>query len=70
MGVLPISADTQDPLRMLRLSRNLDKGMYINPDDETSYTTQYISKMCFSHWEPSRVSERMWSVNINASMSG
>jgi hypothetical protein len=29
-----------------------------------------ISKMYFSHWEPSGVSERMWSVNYDASMSG
>jgi len=70
MGMLPISAETLDPFCKLWLFRNLDKGIYINPDDESSYTTQYISKMYFSHWEPSGVSERMWSVNLNASMSG
>jgi len=30
----------------------------------------YISKMDFSHWKPRRVSERMWSVNFDASSSG
>jgi hypothetical protein len=30
----------------------------------------HISKMYFSHWKPPGVSERMWSVNLNASISG
>jgi len=30
----------------------------------------YISKMYFSHWKPPGVSERMWSVNLDASISG
>jgi hypothetical protein len=29
-----------------------------------------ISKMCFSHWMPQGVSERTWSVNLDASISG
>jgi hypothetical protein len=29
-----------------------------------------ISKMDFSHWMPRGVSERMWSVNLDASISG
>jgi hypothetical protein len=29
-----------------------------------------ISKMYFSHWEPPGVSERRWSVNLEASISG
>ena len=29
-----------------------------------------ISKMYFSHWKPPGVSERMWSVNLDASISG
>jgi hypothetical protein len=29
-----------------------------------------ISKMYFSLWEPPEVSERMWSVNLDGSMSG
>jgi len=30
----------------------------------------YISKMYFSHWKPPGVSERMRSVNLDASISG
>jgi len=40
-GILPISARILDPFRKLRLFRKWDKGMDINPEDETSYTTQY-----------------------------
>jgi len=29
----------------------------------------FISKMYFSHWKPSGVSKRMWSVNLDASIS-
>jgi len=29
-----------------------------------------ISKMYYSHWKPPGVSERMWSVNLDASISG
>jgi len=29
-----------------------------------------ISKMYFSYWKPPGVSERMWSVNLDASISG
>ena len=29
-----------------------------------------ISKMYFSHWKSPGVSERMWSVNLDASISG
>jgi hypothetical protein len=29
-----------------------------------------ISKMYFSHWKAPGVSERMWSVNLDASISG
>jgi len=29
-----------------------------------------ISKMYFSHWKTPGVSERMWSVNLDASISG
>jgi len=41
MGMLRISADILNPFRKLRLFREWDKGMDINPEDETSYTTQY-----------------------------
>jgi len=40
-GVLRISADILDPLRKLRLFRKWHIGMDIDPDDVTSYTTQY-----------------------------
>jgi hypothetical protein len=33
-------------------------------------TTDTISKMYFSRWEPPGVSERMWSVKLDASISG
>jgi hypothetical protein len=41
MAMLLISAHILDPFRKLRSFRKWDKGMYINPEDETSYTTQY-----------------------------
>jgi len=40
-GILLISEHIRDPFWKLRLSRKWDKGMDINPGDETSYTTQY-----------------------------
>jgi len=40
-GMLLISAHILDPCWKLRLFRKWDKGMDINPEDETSYTTQY-----------------------------
>jgi hypothetical protein len=40
-GMLPISAHIHDPFRKLRSFRKWDKGMDINPEDKTSYTTQY-----------------------------
>jgi len=40
-GMLLISAHILDPFRKLRSFREWDKGMVINPDDKTSYTTQY-----------------------------
>jgi len=39
-GILRISADILDPFRKLRSFRMLDKGMDINPENVTSYTTQ------------------------------
>ena len=38
-GKLLISANILDPFRMLRWFRMCDKGMDIDPEDETSYTT-------------------------------
>ena len=39
-------------------------------DHELTLSTAFISKMQFSHWEPPGVSERMWSVNLDALISG
>jgi len=41
MGILLIFAHILDPFRMLRSFRKWDKGLDINLEDETSYTTQY-----------------------------
>jgi len=41
MGMLLISAHILDPFRKLRSFTKWDKGMDIDPEDETSYTTQY-----------------------------
>jgi hypothetical protein len=40
-GMLLISAHILDPFRKLRLFRTWDKGMDINPEDETSYSAKY-----------------------------
>jgi len=40
-GMLLISAHILDPFRKLRSIRKWDKRLDINPEDETSYTTQY-----------------------------
>jgi len=40
-GMLLISAHILDPFRKLRSFRKWDRGIDINPEDETSYTTQY-----------------------------
>jgi hypothetical protein len=39
--MLLISAHILDPFRILQSFRKSDKGMDINPDDKTSYSTQY-----------------------------
>ena len=40
-GMLLITAVFLDPFRKLRSFRKWDKGIDINPEEETSYTTQY-----------------------------
>jgi hypothetical protein len=40
-GMLLISVHILDPFKKLRSSGKWDKGMDINPEDETSYTIQY-----------------------------
>jgi len=37
---------------------------------EHSKRGKYINKIYCSLWEPPEVSERMWSVNLDASISG
>jgi len=57
-GMLLISAHVLDPCRKLWSFRKWDKGMDINPEDETSYTTQYQkailkyveNEYCAKHW--------------------
>jgi hypothetical protein len=44
-GMLCISAHILDPFRKLRTFRKWDKGMDINPEDETFYTTQYLEAL-------------------------
>jgi len=39
--VVLISAHIIDPFRKLRSFRMQDKGIDVNPEDDTSYTTQY-----------------------------
>jgi hypothetical protein len=45
MGMLFISAHILDPFRKLPLFRKGDKGMDINSEDQTSYSTQYQEAM-------------------------
>jgi hypothetical protein len=41
MGMVLLAVHILDPFRKLRSFRKSSKGMDINPEDETSYTTQY-----------------------------
>jgi hypothetical protein len=41
IDMLLIKEHFLDPIRTLRMFSKWDKGMDINPEDETSYTTQY-----------------------------
>jgi len=40
-GMVHISTHILEAFRKLQSFRKWDQGMHINPDDETSYTTQY-----------------------------
>jgi hypothetical protein len=42
MEMLLITAHNLDSFQKLQLCRQWDKGMDINPEDDTSYTTQYL----------------------------
>jgi len=56
--MLLISAQIHDPFRKLRSCRKWDNGMDINPEEETSYITQYKEaclkyvedEYCAKHW--------------------
>jgi hypothetical protein len=56
-GMLLISADILNPFPKLRLFRTWDNRLDINPQDETSYTTQYqqaflkyvLNEYCANH---------------------
>jgi hypothetical protein len=39
-------------------------------NEETTDNIAYIRKMYFSHWKTPGVSERIWCVNLDASISG
>jgi hypothetical protein len=49
-GILLISADILDPFRKVRSFTTWDKGMDINPEDKTFYTTQY-QEACLKYVE-------------------
>jgi len=59
-------------------SGHVATGVYLNQishrDDDKCWwcvgKESHISKMYSTHWKPPGVSERMWSVNLNASISG
>ena len=70
--------DAQGGGRMLEVQRNVLQRVEgideLIPEDKPferrSYERTTISKMYFSHWKPPGVSQRMWSVNLDASISG
>jgi len=71
-GLLLISAHMLDSFRKVGLFRRWDKGMDINPEYETSYTTQYqeaflkyvVNKYCAKHQRvPVDMHERVPSSN-------
>ena len=49
-GMILISAHIVDPFRQWQLFRTWHTGIDINPDDETSYTTQY-QETCLKFFE-------------------
>jgi len=57
-GMVLISTHIPNPFQKLQSCRNWDKGMDINPEEKTSYTTQYQeaflkyleTKYCAKHW--------------------
>jgi len=66
--MLRISAHIIDPFRKLRSFRKWDKGMDINPEGETSYTTQY--REAFRQYVENEYSAKdgRWQVNKHKSL--
>jgi len=60
----------QMALTALTEPRTLWRRITCYPSPRWWVTLHSISKMYFSHWKPPGVSERVWSVNLDASMSG
>ena len=78
-GPIPMTRAKSLASRFYRLkSGHAPTGVYLKQishrDDDKCWwcvgKESHISKMYFSHWKPPGVSERMWSVNLNASISG
>jgi len=73
MSMLPIWAHILDLFRKMQLSRKCDKGMDINLEDETSYTTQYqeaflkyvVNEYCAKHQHvPVNIPKSILSSNL------
>jgi len=62
-GMLLISAHILDPFRKLRSFRKWHKGLDINPEDETSYTTQY--QEAFLKYVENEYCDKHRSVRVN-----
>jgi hypothetical protein len=64
----------RDGYQMSEISYNVRQNVPLGqPGPSTQLHLQkrgYISKLYFRHWKPPGVSERMWSVNLDASISG
>jgi len=75
----PTSATSVDSIRNTRVfqmaltaltePRTLWRTITRVPSPRWRVLVHCISKMYFSHWKPPEVSERMWSVNLDASIS-
>jgi len=63
MGMILISAYILDSFWKFRSFRKWDKGMDIDPEDETSYTTQY--QEAFLKYVENENSDKHWCVPVN-----